>query len=70
MQRTVLKTLTYGLMHLIVAVAVAYAVTQSWQAALAVGLLEPVIQTMAYNVHERFWAKAGERPDLAFAHPH
>lgn len=65
-----LKTLTYGLMHLIVAVAVAFAVTRNWQAALAVGLIEPVIQTLAYNFHERAWAKAGERPSWRPAHAH
>jgi uncharacterized membrane protein len=70
MPRHALKTLTYGLMHLVVAVAVAYAVTRNWQAALAVGLLEPLVQTVAYNFHERAWAKAGERPRLALAHAH
>lgn len=70
MPRPALKTLTYGLMHLVVAVAVAYAVTRNWQAALAVGLIEPLVQTFAYNFHERAWAKAGARPALRFAHAH
>ncbi len=70
MPRPALKTLTYGLMHLVVAVAVAYAVTRSWQAALAVGLIEPLVQTVAYNFHERAWAKAGARPAFRFAHAH
>lgn len=70
MSRTALKTLTYGLMHLTVAIAVTYAVTRNWQAALAVGLIEPFIQTIAYNFHERAWSKAGERPALALAHAH
>lgn len=70
MPRAALKTLTYGLMHLVVAVAVAYAVTRNWQAALAVGLLEPLVQTLAYNFHERAWSKAGEKPAFAFSHAH
>ncbi len=70
MSRAALKTLTYGVMHLVVAVTVAYAVTRSWQAALAVGLIEPLVQTVAYNFHERAWAKAGERPALHFSHAH
>lgn len=70
MPRPALKTLTYGLMHLVVAVAVAYAVTRSWQAALAVGLIEPLVQTVAYNFHERAWAKAGARSAFRFAHAH
>lgn len=70
MPRAALKTLTYGVMHLVVAVTVAYAVTRSWQAALAVGLIEPLVQTLAYNFHERAWSQAGERPALRFAHTH
>lgn len=70
MSRAALKTITYGLMHLVVAVAVAYAVTGNWQAALAVGLIEPLVQTFAYNFHERAWAKAGARPALQFLHAH
>jgi uncharacterized membrane protein len=75
MPRPALKTLTYGLMHLTVAIAVAYAVTRNWQAALAVGLLEPLVQTIAYTLHERAWAKADKRPGdrgprLRFGHAH
>jgi uncharacterized membrane protein len=70
MSRAARKTLTYGLMHLIVAVTVAYAVTRSWQAALAVGLVEPLVQTVAYNFHERAWAKAGDRAAFGIAHAH
>ncbi|MDX5361534.1 MAG: DUF2061 domain-containing protein, partial [Alphaproteobacteria bacterium] len=42
-------------MHLAVAVTVAYAVSGSWAVALGIGLLEPVVQTVAYTLHERFW---------------
>ncbi len=51
------KTLTYGLMHLTVAILVAYALTRNWHAALAIGLLEPLVQTIAYSCHERVWAR-------------
>ncbi len=70
MSRTALKTLTYALMHLTVAIAVTYAVTGDWRAALAVGLIEPAVQTVAYTLHERAWAKAGERPPFQFGHAH
>lgn len=52
-----LKTGTYSVMHLLVAIAVAYAITQDWRAALAVGLIEPVVQTVAYVFHDRAWAR-------------
>ncbi len=70
MSRAALKTLTYGLMHLTVAIAVAYAVTGDWRTALAVGLIEPAVQTVAYTFHERAWTKAGERPPFRFGHAH
>ncbi len=54
---TMLKTLTYGAMHLTVAIAVAFALTRNWHAALAIGLIEPVVQTIAYTFHERLWER-------------
>lgn len=58
-----LKTATYSVMHLIVAVTVAYALTRDIHAALAIGLLEPFVQTFAYSVHERLWARVKPRPE-------
>ena len=55
MSRGLLKTLTYSLMHLTVAIAVAYALTGNWTIALSIGLIEPFFQTIAYSVHERLW---------------
>jgi len=49
--RLALKTLTYAAMHLTVAVAVAYALTRDWRVALAVGLVEPMVQTLAFSIH-------------------
>ena len=56
-----LKTGSYSVMHLLVAVGVAYAVTQDWRAALAVGLIEPMVQTVAYFVHDRVWSRIERR---------
>ena len=61
MPRPLLKTLTYGVMHLTVAIAVAYAITRDWRVALAIGIVEPVVQTGAYAVHERVWSRRGRR---------
>lgn len=51
--RLAMKTGTYSLMHLTVAIAVTYAITQDWRAALAVGLIEPAVQTVAFLIHDR-----------------
>ena len=50
------KTASWSLVHMIVAITVAYALTQNWRAALAVGLIEPIFQTIAFALHERAWA--------------
>lgn len=55
--RLALKTGSYSLMHLTIAIAVTYAITQNWRAALAVGLVEPAVQTIAYLIHDRIWTR-------------
>lgn len=55
--RQIMKTMTYAVMHFVVAVGVAYALTQNWQIALGIGLVEPAVQTLAYMIHERLWEK-------------
>jgi uncharacterized membrane protein len=56
-----LKTGSYSIMHLLVAIGVAYAITQDWRAALAVGLIEPMVQTVAYFFHDRAWSRLERR---------
>ena len=56
--RLAAKTASWSVTHMLVAIAVAYALTRNWQAALAVGLIEPIFQTIAYALHERAWARA------------
>jgi len=59
MPRPALKTLTYSAMHFAVAITVAFALTGSWHAALAIGMIEPLVQTVAYTLHERVWERIG-----------
>ena len=40
MPRQLIKTLTYSLMHFTVAIAVAFALTRNWHAALDIGMWE------------------------------
>lgn len=63
MPRPALKTLTYSAMHFAVAITVAFALTRSWQAALAIGMIEPLVQTVAYAAHERVWERFGVKRD-------
>lgn len=54
-RRALQKTLSYGTMHMLIAIAVAYILSGSWTIALAIGLIEPCVQTVAYFFHERIW---------------
>ena len=45
--RGVIKTSTYAAMHFVVAVA------------LSIGIVEPLVQTGAYALHERVWSGVG-----------
>ncbi|MFW0777176.1 MAG: DUF2061 domain-containing protein [Rickettsiales bacterium] len=55
---TLAKTATYCLMHFMVAIAVAYALSGDWAIALSIGIIEPLVQTVFFNAHERGWNKA------------
>ena len=59
--RTVAKTATYFAMHLIVAIAVAYALSGDWAVALSIGILEPAVQAVFFALHERVWERRGRR---------
>ncbi len=50
-----LKPVTYSIMHFLVAVGVAFALTRDWRIALGVGIIEPLVQTVAYTLHEAAW---------------
>ena len=56
-----LKPVTYSVMHLAVAISVAYALTRDWRIALGVGVIEPMVQTVAYMLHEKAWSVGNKR---------
>lgn len=56
-RQDLLKTASYYLMHIVVAAAVAYAVTGQLWAALTLSVLEPTVQAVAYFFHEKAWAR-------------
>lgn len=56
---TCMKTGSYAVMHFMVAITVAYLLTQSWKAALAIGIVEPLVQTVAFYFHDRAWNRRG-----------
>jgi uncharacterized membrane protein len=64
-RRLALKIASYGVMHLVVAILVAFAVTRDWRLALAVGVVEPFFQTIAYSIHDRIWHRIERRRMLS-----
>ena len=52
-----LKTASYAIMHFAVAILVAYALTLDWRKALAIGIVEPFVQTFAFALHDRYWRR-------------
>ncbi len=56
--QTMMKTLTYCLMHFTVAITIAYLLSGDWAIALSIGIVEPLVQTFCYNLHERGWNRA------------
>ena len=54
-QRIFKKTLSYYIMHITVAMIVAYFVTGNLWMAVTLSLLEPTVQTFAFFFHERIW---------------
>ncbi|MDX9689410.1 MAG: DUF2061 domain-containing protein [Proteobacteria bacterium] len=63
-----IKTLSYGTMHMGIAIMVAYILSESWKIAFAIGLIEPCIQTVAYFFHERAWHHLERKRHLADLH--
>lgn len=64
-RRLALKIASYGVMHLVVAILVAFALTRDWRIALAVGMVEPIFQTLAYSIHDRVWHRLERRSSLS-----
>ncbi|OUY08788.1 DUF2061 domain-containing protein [Acinetobacter populi] len=55
-QRTLKKTLSYYIMHISIAMLVAYVVTGNLWIAMTLSLLEPTVQAVAFFFHEKVWA--------------
>ena len=57
MTRDLTKTMSFAALHFSVAFGVAYALTGSAAVATGIGLIEPLVNTVAFFVHERLWRR-------------
>lgn len=69
-----IKTLTFAVMHFSIAFAVAYALTGDLVVGGAVAMVEPLVNTLGYHVHERIWQRlqrrrTAARPNRVASHP-
>ncbi|MCO5761010.1 MAG: DUF2061 domain-containing protein [Chromatiaceae bacterium] len=58
-----IKTLSFALVHMMVAFSVVYAMTGSFLAGGLVALVEPACNTVAYHLHEKVWTFIRRRRD-------
>lgn len=49
------KSLTFGALHLVIAVTVGYAISGSFVLAGAIALVEPLVNTVAHYFFDRWW---------------
>jgi uncharacterized membrane protein len=59
--RLLAKTLSYGVLHIMVATAVAYAITGNLIASVGIGLIEPLVQTIVFSFHEYIWEQTPQK---------
>lgn len=57
-----IKTITFGIMHFIIAFTVAYLLTGDVVIGGAVALVEPAVNTVAYYFHDRIWRRLEQPP--------
>lgn len=50
-----IKTISFGIVHFIVAFGVVFALTGSFVIGGLVALIEPLVNTIAYHYHEKAW---------------
>lgn len=67
-RNAILKTISYAVMHMSIAILIAYILSGNWKVALAIGLLEPCVQTVAYFFHERTWHNIEKNQKTKDAH--
>jgi len=67
MNKTINKTVTFAIVHFTVAFAVGYLMTGSVMVGGAIALVEPMVNTIAYHLHELVW-KRREKPNVTGSH--
>lgn len=56
-----IKTVTFAIMHFVIAFSVAYGLTGDVFVGGSVALIEPVANTLGYHLHEKIWQRVRNR---------
>ena len=67
MQRDLVKTISFAVIHLAVGFTVSYAFKGSVAIASGIALVEPLVNTVVFYFHERGWNRFGGRFRTALA---
>jgi uncharacterized membrane protein len=59
------KTISFGVVHMSVAFMVGYTMTGSAAVGGALALVEPLVNTVAYHIHEKIWSRRARGQALA-----
>lgn len=71
MERDLIKTLSFLVLHLVVGFAVAFSFTGSVAIASGIALVEPLANAVVFFFHERAWRQGGLRwRDVLHHHRH
>ena len=64
---TEIKTVSFALVHFSVAFSVAYLITGNVRLSGLLAVVEPLVNTVAFYLHERVWMKWGAAWHSAYA---
>ena len=59
------KTMSFAIVHFVVAFTVGYLMTGSFMVGGAIALVEPMINTIAYHFHELIWKRREKSQTLS-----
>lgn len=62
------KTVSFAVVHMSVAFTVGFVMTGSLAVGGALALVEPLCNTVAYHIHEKWWAKRTPSGDQSAHH--
>jgi len=60
-KRTSIKTISWEIFHLVVLAGIIYLFTKEWEYASLGAILYIAIESLGYFVHERLWARFGNK---------